>query len=82
MNLIKKIFKPTKKQLLEENKILKKSRKNIHNILIRFKKEGHSKMRVVDSELVLLNQDFNELFDNMVNKFMGEELKISFRGKK
>ena len=61
----------TKEEILKEYRRLLKSKKYIKNTLDHFKKECYSKMVVVDSELFLSNEEFNEIFEKLISKLKG-----------
>ncbi len=44
-------------------------REHIKNILFKWKKEVYDEMVIIDSELVLTNAEFNNLFEKLINKF-------------
>ena len=53
----------------KENRALNKKIKHTKNILFNFRQECFDKMRVVNSELFLPNQEFNTLFEKLIDKF-------------
>ncbi len=66
---IKKIkMVKTKEEILTEYRRLLKNKKYIKNTLDNFKSECGGKMIVVNSELILTNQDFNEIFEKLIKK--------------
>lgn len=50
-------------------------RKYYKNILLRWKDECYRKMRIFDSELCLNNTEFNNLFEDLINKFRKNKVK-------
>ena len=64
----------TKEELLKENKVLLKRKKYIQNALFNFRGKCWNKMVVVDSELFLPNEEFNALFEKLINKISPEKL--------
>ena len=55
----------------KENRALNKKIKHTKNILFNFRQECFDKMRVIDSELILTDDDFNILFEKLIDKFRG-----------
>lgn len=60
------------KELKKENRRLNKQKDYAKNTLFNFRQQCYSKMRVIDSYLVLLNDDFNLQFEKLINKFRKE----------
>ena len=53
----------------KENRALNKKIKHTKDILFNFRKKCFDNMVVVNSELFLPNNDFNILFDKLIDKF-------------
>ncbi len=70
----------TKEELLKENKALLKRRKYIQNALFNFRSKCWNKMVVVDSELFLPNEEFNALFEKLLNKLFPKKLSNKLKG--
>lgn len=56
-------------ELKKENKRLNKKKDYIKNTLFNFRQKCWDKMVVIDSKLFLPNQEFNVLFEKLINKF-------------
>lgn len=61
--------------LPEKENHLESKRKYYKNILLRWRDDCYKKMIVLDSELCLNNTEFNNLFEDLINKFRKKVVK-------